>query len=110
MKTLLILRHAKSSHGNESFSDHDRPLNQRGQRDAPRIGELLSAENLLPDLIVSSTARRAHDTTELLLSASAYRGPVMYLPELYLAGPADCLRLLGEIKGLFIVLLLLFID
>ena len=49
MKTLLILRHAKSSWSNPGLADIDRPLNKRGKRDAPRIGALLREEDLIPD-------------------------------------------------------------
>ena len=53
MKSLLILRHAKSSWKHPELNDHDRPLNQRGKRDAPRMGELLQNEHLVPELIIS---------------------------------------------------------
>lgn len=59
MKTLLLSRHAKSSWKNPDLPDHDRPLNKRGQNDAPRMGKLLKDEDLIPDLIMSSTAARA---------------------------------------------------
>jgi phosphohistidine phosphatase len=66
MKSLLIMRHAKSSWDNPAQNDHDRPLNKRGRRDAPRMGLWLRERSLVPDLIVSSSARRAIETTELL--------------------------------------------
>ena len=53
MKTLLILRHAKSSWKEQDLPDHDRPLNKRGQKDAPRMGKLLKDEDLIPDLIMT---------------------------------------------------------
>ena len=62
MKTLLILRHAKSSWKFPDLSDHDRPLNRRGKQDAPRMGRLLKEKGLVPDLVISSTATRAKDT------------------------------------------------
>ena len=55
MKTLLLLRHAKSSWSDPTLPDHDRPLNKRGIHDAPRMGKLLRHEHLMPDLILSST-------------------------------------------------------
>jgi len=48
MKSLLILRHAKSSWKHPELTDHDRPLNKRGKRDAPRMGEILRSEHLMP--------------------------------------------------------------
>ena len=58
MKTLLIMRHAKSSWKVQDLPDHDRPLNKRGKNDAPLMGKLLKDEDLIPDLIMSSTAVR----------------------------------------------------
>lgn len=85
MKTLLLLRHAKSSWSSPDLPDHDRPLNDRGRRDATRIGELLKVEDLVPDLILSSTAKRARKTAKKVAAACGYRGAVQELSELYLA-------------------------
>ena len=62
MKTVLILRHAKSSWSKPGLADIDRPLNKRGKRDAPRMGAVLHEQDLVPDLILSSPARRARKT------------------------------------------------
>ena len=59
MKTLLVLRHAKSSWKQAELSDHERPLNKRGRRDAPRVAAFIHDSGLGPDLILSSTAVRA---------------------------------------------------
>ena len=83
MKTLLLLRHAKSSWKDADLDDHDRPLNQRGKQDAPRMGQLLAEEKLLPELIVTSTARRARKTAEHVIHASGYRGETRITSELY---------------------------
>ena len=66
MKTLLLLRHAKSSWKDAGRADHDRPLNARGKRDAPRMGELLLELDLVPDVVICSTARRARATWKRL--------------------------------------------
>jgi phosphohistidine phosphatase len=87
MKTLLLLRHAKSSWDDGDLADYDRPLNNRGRRDAPRIGQLLAQHELTPDLIVTSAARRAATTAELVALAAAYGGDIQYTNELYLADP-----------------------
>jgi phosphohistidine phosphatase len=89
MKTLLLLRHAKSSHKDDGLDDHDRPLNKRGKHDAPRMGQLLREENLLPDYIVSSTATRARKTAHHVIAASGYRGETRLTGELYMAGGAS---------------------
>jgi phosphohistidine phosphatase len=99
MKLLLILRHAKSSWKHPGLGDHERPLNKRGKRDAPRMGRLLAREGLLPDLILSSTAVRARTTAEMVADASRYDGPLTPTPELYEATPeayVDALRGLDD--------------
>ncbi len=70
MKSILVLRHAKSSRKDPDLTDHDRPLNKRGKRDAPRMGRLLKKEHLVPDAIISSTAMRARATAEAVGKAS----------------------------------------
>ena len=94
MKTALILRHAKSSWDNMHQPDHQRPLNKRGQRDAPRMGELILREQLTPDTIVSSTAQRARETAEAVAAASQFAGDILYDDNLYLAPPQVYLDLL----------------
>jgi phosphohistidine phosphatase len=88
MKTMLILRHAKSSWSDESLSDHDRPLNNRGKLDAPRVGELLRELHLVPERILTSTAKRARKTAAKAAKSSGFAGDVTELDELYLAAPS----------------------
>ena len=66
MKTLLVMRHAKSAWDNPHHSDHERPLNERGCRDAPLIGHRVAALGLPLDAVVSSDAVRAEQTAELV--------------------------------------------
>ncbi len=87
MKTLLVMRHAKSSWDDPETADHDRPLNKRGKRDAPRMGQWLVDQGLTPDVIVTSTAKRANRTAELVAEACGYRGELVGLPGLYHATP-----------------------
>jgi phosphohistidine phosphatase len=94
VRTLLILRHAKSSWADPSLADHDRPLNKRGRRDAPRMGALLREEGLIPGLMLSSTARRARQTAEAVAEESGYEGNVLFTRELYRAHPDSIVRLL----------------
>jgi phosphohistidine phosphatase len=94
MKTLLLLRHAKSSWKDPDLPDHDRPLNKRGQNDAPRMGKLLRDEDLTPDLIISSTAARAKKTAELVAKACKYKGEIVLNHSLYGAEPAAYLKIL----------------
>lgn len=97
MKTLLLLRHAKSSWKTEDLDDHDRPLNKRGRRDAPKMGELLAEKRLLPDLIVSSTACRGRQTTEEIIASSGYRGETRLVADLYHADRAGLVRLVAAL-------------
>lgn len=69
MKTLVLVRHAKSSWDHPGLDDHERPLNERGLRDAPKMGRRLAERGLAPDLILSSTAVRALTTARLLAEA-----------------------------------------
>ena len=89
MKTLLVLRHAKSSWSDSTLDDHDRPLNERGERDAPRMGNLLRQQRLTPDLIISSDAVRAQMTAEAVGEAAGYGGEIRLEPLLYGAAPDD---------------------
>lgn len=94
MKTLLLLRHAKSSWKDQTLCDHDRPLNKRGQNDAPRVGEWLSARGLLPDVVFSSTALRAQSTARLMAEKAGFTKAIELKRELYHADSADFLEAL----------------
>ncbi len=98
MKELLILRHAKSSWKHADVGDHDRPLNKRGKEAAPRMGALLADEDLLPDLVVSSTARRAHSTAKLVSEAAGYDGLIELDRAIYGASTAEILRVIAETR------------
>ncbi|MEO8494953.1 MAG: histidine phosphatase family protein [Planctomycetota bacterium] len=113
MKTLLLLRHAKSSWNDPGMTDHDRPLNERGKQDAPRIGQLLSDQGLQPDLILSSTAKRARSTAKRIVDGGGFSCSPQLLDTLYLASadtyievlrrqPIECARILvvGHNPGL----------
>jgi phosphohistidine phosphatase len=97
MKTLLVLRHAKSSHDDPGLDDHERSLNDRGRRDAPRMGRLLADEDLVPDLILSSTAVRARTTAEAAAKASGYQQKIELDRSLYLASPEEYIEALREL-------------
>ena len=95
MKTLMLLRHAKSSWSEPDLSDHDRPLIEKGKKAAIRMGGLLVEKGLVPDLILSSTARRARKTAKLAAKAAGFSGEIELLEDLYLA-PAE--ELLAEAR------------
>lgn len=98
MKTLLILRHAKSSWNNANLADHERPLNKRGKRDAPRMGKLLAEKELTPDLIITSSAERALTTAEQVALSSGYEQEIVVTRQLYHGDPEDYFEVLQE-KG-----------
>jgi phosphohistidine phosphatase len=97
-KTLLLLRHAKSSWKNPQWADHDRPLNSRGRLAAQRMGRLLSDEGLTPDLVLCSTALRARETAELVFANSVTHATILYREDLYHAEPAQLSRILAEVS------------
>lgn len=99
MKTLMILRHAKSSWKKPDLPDHERPLNKRGKKEAPKVGWYLKENDLVPDLILSSTARRATETAQAVADACGFDSEVDCYQDLYLSEPTiylDILRCLPD--------------
>lgn len=97
MKTLLLMRHAKSGWDTEGVSDHDRPLNDRGNRTAPAMGLVLVKKGLVPDLIVSSTALRARETALAVAAACEWKHEVRLTRDLYMAEPDDILSVVAQV-------------
>ena len=91
MKTILLMRHAKSSWKTPGQADHDRPLNDRGRRDAVRMAERLKLASRSPDEVICSTARRARETWELMETMWHEIPPLKHAKRLYLASPTDIL-------------------
>lgn len=90
-RRLLLMRHAKSSWKNSEQSDHERPLNARGQRDAPAMGNLLKVLNLIPDKVILSDSTRTRDTFEHMWASMPDIEPV-YAHNLYLGGLNDIVK------------------
>ena len=97
MKTLLILRHAKSSWKHPELSDHDRPLNKRGKHDAPLMGQLLKEKKLVPDLIISSTAVRAKDTALAVAERVGYDNEIIFESTLYAVSPDAYIKAINNV-------------
>ena len=91
-KTLLAMRHAKSSWKNEGLTDFDRPLNKRGQAAAPFMAEILAERNLVPQLIISSSAERAKQTSLAMIATWSKEVNLILDDSLYLAGPNNYLQ------------------
>lgn len=86
MKTLTLVRHAKSSWDDSSLSDKERPLNRRGERDAPEMGRRIGGHGIRPSLIIASPALRAWETARIIAREINY--PIEFLQRenrLYLA-------------------------
>ncbi len=98
MKTLLLMRHAKSSFKEGEMPDFERPLSKRGEKDAPRMGKLLKEMKLAPDLILCSTAVRASKTAELLAEKCGYKKEIIYVNSFYLGEPEVYLESLRELS------------
>lgn len=99
MKQLLLIRHAKSSWKQVGMADFDRPLNPRGERDAPNMGERLSRAGVAPDVIVSSAARRAADTARVFAEQLGHDPAELVLDgELYLASPPELLEAVRRLE------------
>jgi phosphohistidine phosphatase len=97
MKTLLLMRHAKSSWKIKNIADHERPINKRGRRDAPRMGQLLADRELVPQLILSSSALRARQTAELVAETAGYDADILYRDDLYMAEAEGYISALHEL-------------
>lgn len=98
MKTLLLLRHAKSSRKDNGVRDFDRPLNQRGLKAAPSIGKLIRKRKLQPDLVLSSPAERARQTTQLVFEAAGLKTEARYDERIYEATGARLFEIVGQIE------------
>jgi phosphohistidine phosphatase len=93
-RRLVLLRHAKSAW--PDVPDHDRPLGNRGKRDAPRAGRWLRQAGYLPDLVVCSTSRRTRETWQLAAAKLGSAVQVRFEPRVYQANTADLVDLVGQ--------------
>jgi phosphohistidine phosphatase len=101
MKTLYLLRHAKSSWKDAGLADFDRPLNERGRRAAPFMGRLMRDRGADVDLIISSPAKRARKTAKLFLEAGGFETDVLNDERIYEASPSTLMYVAGEIDDRF---------
>jgi phosphohistidine phosphatase len=95
--TVCLMRHAKSDWNDALLGDHDRPLNQRGRRDAPRMAKWLANRGCLPEVILGSTAVRVRETIDGLKSVWTHEPLVLLSSSLYLSTPATiCEHIVSE--------------
>ena len=97
MKTLLVMRHAKSDWGAAFTRDHDRPLNSRGEKASRRMGRFLADAETTPDLVISSTAVRALSTAELAADAGDWNCPIITNHGFYASDPEQVLEIVAEV-------------
>lgn len=101
-KELLIMRHAKSSWADESLTDHERPLNERGLSNAPAMADYIRDQGFLPDLILTSSANRAHSTAEIVFKKIQDGSVLMeVIDDFYLAPPSTYIDVLGKLDDRF---------
>jgi phosphohistidine phosphatase len=96
MKTLYLLRHAKSSWGEPQLADFDRPLNGRGERAVPAVAAFMREKGIRPGIVISSPALRARQTAELLAGELRLDAPVRFDARIYEAHPLDLLKVIAE--------------
>ncbi len=96
MKTLLVMRHAKSDWGAASLGDHERALAPRGIKAARKMGRFLAESGTVPDLVISSTAVRALTTAELAGEAGAWGCDIVTSQDLYASDPDRVLDVIRE--------------
>lgn len=97
MKTLVLMRHAKSDWGAQYDSDFQRPLNARGLRDAPVMAAFLAQHNLLPEMVVTSPAQRARATADYVAREDMFLGELIEDNRIYLASAAMLLDVIYDL-------------
>ena len=99
MKTLLLMRHAKSSWKDDNLSDIERPLKKRGKKDTKLIAKVIKKNNLIPDVIISSPAVRTTETVKVLKKELDFDGKEIIAENLYMGEPQDFIDALKEINN-----------
>ena len=100
MKRLYVLRHAKSSWDDANLADFDRPLNGRGKETAPFIGRVMRERGLMPDVVISSPAKRARETAKLVCEAAEFIGTIRYDEGIYEASPHGLIKAISGVEDL----------
>jgi phosphohistidine phosphatase len=101
-KTILLVRHAKSSWDNDNMGDYERPLNERGKRDAPEMARRLLKKKQHIDLFVSSPAKRAKRTAEFFAREfNVDEDKILFIPRLYHAASLDFIETIQELDDAF---------
>jgi phosphohistidine phosphatase len=99
MKTLYVLRHAKSDWNDASLTDFERPLNERGVHAAQKMGAFMQQRGIVPDLIISSPARRARETAQIIKDAAVIAAEIHFEPRIYEAGMGDLMEIVSQVEN-----------
>lgn len=100
MKRLFIVRHAKSSWDFPELNDHDRPLNKRGKKNAPEMGQRLAKRKIRPESMITSPARRAADTANLIANEVSFSlKNIQKEPLFYLASISEMISVLHHVPN-----------
>lgn len=99
MKTLFLLRHAKSSWKDGTLADFQRPLNSRGNHASQTVADFLNQEKIKPDLILCSTAQRARETIEIIRQHGAAAGDLRFDERIYEATVGRLIEVITEIDN-----------
>ncbi|NNE99859.1 MAG: histidine phosphatase family protein [Pyrinomonadaceae bacterium] len=99
MKTLFVLRHAKSSWDYPELADFERPLNKRGKKAAPFMGDLMRRKGLIPEFILSSSAKRAKQTAKLVKASAEIENDIHFDRQVYGASTNTLLHIVGEFEN-----------
>ena len=98
MKTIYFIRHAKSSWEDPILSDFDRPLNDKGLADAPKMGKKLQELGIIPNVIISSPAIRAQETAEIIKKEIGFFGEIIYNKKLYNATADEIVEVVHKLS------------
>ncbi|WP_395020623.1 SixA phosphatase family protein [Dongia sp.] len=107
MKTLILMRHAKSAWGDPHQKDADRPLSGRGRKAAPQMGAWLAGQGYRPDVVLCSTAQRTRETLDLMKPSLPADAVIEYARALYLAPPREMLTEINKVPATAATVLLL---
>jgi phosphohistidine phosphatase len=101
MKNLILLRHAKSSWKDTSLDDFDRPLSNRGRKDAPKVAQSLKQKGIQIDLIISSSAKRTKETANIFADILNYNSEIIFDSRLYEASEGHILLVINQLDNRF---------
>ncbi len=98
MKKLYLLRHAKSSWDDSSIPDHERELNDRGRKEAKKMGEYFLEKNIIPDLIICSTSKRTRETYKLIIEKIDKNIQTIFEDNIYEASVSDIFDAISKVS------------